>query len=173
MISKKIEKALNKQVQIEAQSSAIYLSMASWCDRQGLEGAAQFMFRQSAEEHEHMMKIFNYLLEMDGQAIVPAISQPAQDFKNVPAMFKEVYKHEQFVTKSINDLSNLAAKEGDNSTTVFLQWFIDEQREEESLMRGILDKIRLIGGGPQSLYYIDKEIEIINQKELKKEAAGE
>jgi ferritin len=88
-------------------------------------------------------------------------------------MFEQVYKHEQKVTASINKLVKLSYEENDFSTLEFLQWYVEEQREEENLMRTILDKIKLIGDGPSSLYYIDQEIEKINAKEAAAEAEGE
>ena len=162
MLSEKMAAALNDQVSMEAYASFLYLSMASWCDHQGLEGTSQFLYRQSAEEHDHMMRIFKYILEMDNQAIVPSVNQPPKEFASIQSIFDEVYTHEQKVTKSINKLLNLANDENDHSTHNFLQWYVTEQREEEVLIRNILDKLKLIGDGPQSLYFIDKEITDIN-----------
>ena len=159
--------ALNAQVEKEAYASFLYLAMASWLDRQGLNGAAKFMYRQTEEEHGHMMRIFNYLLEMDSKAVVPAISQPPANFKSVQSIFEESYAHEQEVTASINDLVDLSIRENDHATNNFLQWYVEEQREEETLMRTIIDKIGLIGDGPQSLYFIDKELDVINQEAAK------
>lgn len=159
--------ALNAQVEKEAYASFLYLSMASWLDNQGMNGAAQFMYRQTDEEHEHMMRIFNYLLEMDSKAIVPAIQKPASDYKSVQAVFQEAYAHEKEITASINDLVNMSILENDHATNNFLQWYVEEQREEETLMRTIIDKIKLIGDGPQSLYFIDKELDVINQEAAK------
>ncbi len=171
MLSKKLEKALNEQMELESYASFLYLSMASWFDGEGMEGCAQFMFRQSEEEKEHMLRIYHYILEMDGKAIVPGVKQPPSKFKSARDLFKSVYAHEQKVTKSINNLIDLSNKENHHATFNFLQWYVTEQMEEEALMRGILDRIKLIGNGPQSLYYIDKEIEKINQAEQAKEAA--
>ena len=153
---------MNDQIELEAYASFLYLSMASWCDEQGMEGSTHFFYRQSAEESDHMMRIFRYILEMDGKAIVPAVKKPPASFKSIQQLFKDVYAHEQKVTKSINDLVDLSYKENDHSTHNFLQWYVTEQREEEALMRSILDKVNLIGDGPQSLYFIDKEIIDVN-----------
>lgn len=165
-ISKKMEAALNKQIALESSASYLYLSMASWCDREGLSGSAQFMHRQSEEERNHMLRIFHYISDVDGHALTPGISQPAHEFESVHSLFEEVYKHEQKVTASINELVDLCYKENDYSTLNFLQWYVEEQREEEALMRTILDKLKLIGKGPQSLYYIDKELDAVNKEEL-------
>jgi len=171
MLSERMVQALNEQIAMEGYASFLYLSMAGWFDVKSMKGCAAFMYRQSAEEHVHMMKIFHYLLEMDAKAISPAITQPTSDFKDVKTIFEETLAHEQRVTKSINELVELAMSESDHSTYAFLQWYVTEQREEESLMRTILDKINLIGDGSQSLYFIDKEIEAINQAEVKSDKA--
>lgn len=170
MISDAMAAALNQQISLEGYASFFYLSMASWCDREGMDGCAQFMHRQSAEEREHMLKIFDYLSEVDGHALTPAIEQPPLEFASVQQMFQKVYEHEQKVTHSINELLALANDENDHSTGVFLQWYVNEQREEEALMRTILDKIKLIGDGPQSLYFIDLEIAKINAQTAKEES---
>ncbi len=167
MLSKKMEEALNKQIALEGYASYLYLSMASWCDREGLEGCAQFMYRQSEEERDHMLRIFHFINEADGHALTPGIHQPEHEFESIHALFNEVYEHEQNVTKSINGLIELSYKEEDFNTLNFLQWYVEEQREEETLMRTILDKLKLIGDGPQSLYYIDKEIDAVNKATTK------
>ena len=105
MLTKKLEKALNEQMELESYASFLYLSMASWFDGAGMEGCSQFMFRQSEEEKEHMLRIYHYILEMDGKAIIPGIKQPPSKFKSARDIFKSVYVHEQKVTKSINNLS--------------------------------------------------------------------
>ena len=158
--------ALNDQIQLEGYASFLYLSMASWCDQKGLSGCATFMHRQSEEERQHMLKIFAYLSEVDGVAITPGIQQPPLTWTSVQTMFTEVYEHEKKVTASINKLLDISIQLNDHMTQNFLQWYIQEQREEEALMREILDKIKLIGDGVQSLYFIDKEIDAINQKTL-------
>jgi ferritin len=166
-----MQAALNEQLAMEANASHLYLAMAAWFDLQGLEGCAQFMYRQSDEERMHKMRILKYLLEMDAAAIVPEVSKPPATFKSVPEVFKSAYGHEQKVTKSINKIVDLAIAENDHATHNFLQWYVSEQREEETLMRSILDRINLIGDGPQSLYFIDKEIEIVNAQQANAETA--
>ncbi len=164
MLTEKMEAALNAQIVMEGYASSLYLSMGSWCEQKGLEGCAKFMYRQSEEERMHMLKIFNYINEMDGHALSPGIKQPDHKFESVQKMFESVYAHEQNVTKSINDLVRVSYAENDHSTLNFLQYYVEEQREEEALMRSILDKIKLIGNGPQSLYFIDMEVEKINNQ---------
>lgn len=166
-----MEATLNQQIELECYASFLYLAMASWCDKQGLEGGAKFMHRQSEEERDHMLRIFHYISEVDGFAIVPPVNQPPLEFESARAMFQEVYEHEQKVTNSINKIVSLCYEENDYTTLNFLQWYVEEQREEEALMRTIMDRIKLIGDGPQSLYYIDKEIEKINKAEEAAQAA--
>lgn len=171
MISKKMEAALNEQIGMEGYASFLYLSMATWCDGKGLSGCYEFLKRQSEEEREHMLKIFEYLADVDGFPLTPGIKQPPTEFSTVQEIFEMVYQHEQKVTKSINKLVALATKENDYATETFLQWYVNEQREEEALMRTVLDRIGLIGDGPQSLYFIDKEMEALNKSAEAAEAA--
>lgn len=167
-----MQAALNEQIGLEAYASHLYLSMAAWFDLQSLSGCAQFMYRQSNEERNHKMRIFNYLINLDTKAIVPEVKKPPETFKSVQEVFKSAYAHEQKVTKAINGLVDLAIQETDHATHNFLQWYVDEQREEEALMRDILDRINLIGDGPQSLYFIDKEIEVVNAQQAAKDREG-
>lgn len=173
MITKKMEEALNQQIAFEGYASFLYLSMATWCDQKGMNGCSKFLHRQSNEERAHMLKIFQYLSEVDGFAETPGINQPPRQFESIQELFKSVYEHEQKVTQSINQLLSLATKEDDFATQTFLQWYVNEQREEEALMRTVLDRIKLIGDGPQSLYFIDKEIDALNQATAEAEAKGE
>lgn len=171
MLNPKMVDALNDQIAMEGYASFVYLAMAGWFESKTMQGCAAFMYRQSAEEHMHMMKIYRYLLEMDAMPVTPAIKQPAQAFASAKNVFEETLAHERRVTKSINDLVDLARSENDHATYGFLQWYVAEQREEESLVRTILDKINLIGDGPQSQYFIDKEIETLNQAQVAGEKA--
>ena len=168
-----MEQALNDQISLEGYASFLYLSMASWCEKEGLEGCAKFMHRQSNEERDHMLRLFHYISDVDGHALAPAIARPPHEFDTVNALFKQVYEHEKKVTKAINEIVDLCYQENDYGTLNFLQWYVEEQREEEALMRNILDRIKLIGNGPQSLYYIDKEIEQVNAAEEKAQEANE
>lgn len=158
MLSKKIESALNKQIEMEAYASYYYLSMASWCDKNGLPGAAKFLYGHSNEEREHMLKLFHYINEAGGHAITPAVKQPGKEYKSVTAIIQSVLNHEIMVTKAINGLVELCLKEKDYSTFNFLQWYVAEQHEEETLFRTVLDKISIIGDDKKGLFWIDKEI---------------
>ena len=158
MISDKIRAALNEQIEHEGYASYLYLSMASWCEHESLDGCADFLYAQSDEERGHMLRIYNYLGEMDAHAITPAIKEPPTEFESVKNLFEKALENEQAVTKSIHEIVELCYEEDDYSTLNFIQWYVEEQREEENTVRTILDKIKLIGDTPQSLYYIDKEV---------------
>ena len=162
MLSDKMNDALNEQVGMEAYASFLYLAMATWCDSKSLVGSAQFFRRQSEEENMHMLKIVDYILESDGTVVVPAVKQPPQSFGSIQEVFEATLQHEKLVTASIHKLVDLALNVNDHATNNFLQWYVEEQREEEALIRSILDKLELIGEGPMSLYYIDKELDTIN-----------
>lgn len=158
MISKKIESLLNQQIAQEAFASYYYLGMASWCDFNALEGCSKFLYGQSEEEREHMLKLFNYIVEAGGQALAPGIKNIPKDFKNITNVFNSALKQEQENTKSINNLVEICLKEKDYSTFNFLQWYVEEQHEEEMLFQSILDKIKIIGTDGQGVYMIDREV---------------
>jgi len=158
MLSNSIEKALNKQIRIEAESSQIYLSMACWAESKGFEGVAEFMFAQADEERAHMLRLLRYLIERGGKADISELSKPSSDFKSPKSMFEEVLKHEIFVSESINDLVSITFDEKDFATHNFLQWYVAEQIEEEATARNILDKINLIGDEKSGFYLFDKDV---------------
>lgn len=169
MLSKNIEAALNSQVRIEAESSQIYLSMACWAETKGFEGIASFMYQQSDEERTHMLKLIKYLNERGGHATVTELKAPKTQFGNFKEMFEELYKHELFVSNSINELVHIALQEKDYATHNFLQWYVAEQIEEEAQAKNILDKINLIGDDKGGLYLFDRDIQ---QLKIKSSAAG-
>ena len=161
MLSKNMEKALNGQIRIEAESSQVYLSMASWAEIKGLEGISQFMYKHSDEERMHMLKLVKYVNERGGQSEISALTQPKAVFESFQKMFEDLYEHEIFVSKSINELVHVALEEKDYATHNFLQWFVAEQMEEEALARTILDKINLIGNDKSGLYLFDRDVQQI------------
>lgn len=169
MLSKKVETALNKQIRVEAESSQVYLSMASWAEVKGLEGIAQFMYKHSDEERMHMLKLIKYVNERGGHAIVTVLDAPKTEFGSFRSMFKELLEHEIFVSESINDLVHITLEEKDYATHNFLQWYVAEQIEEEALARTILDKIALIGNDKGGLYLFDRDIQQLTVES----AAGE
>lgn len=162
MLSSNIEKALNDQIALEGHASAVYLAMASWCEKEGMAGCASFFYEQSTEERMHMLKVLHYILEMDGSPIIPAQEQPQAEYESIQSLFNMVYAQEKEVTAAIYNLLSISEAENDHSTTLFLQWYVAEQREEEAQIRTIMDKIKLIGNGTQSLFFIDQEVEKIN-----------
>jgi ferritin len=159
MLSKSIEKALNNQIKIEAESSQIYLAMACWAEVKGLEGIAGFMYRQSREERDHMLKLVKFVNERGGHAQISELSAPHVTFKSFKEMFEELFNHEVFVSESINELVHISLQEKDYATHNFLQWYVSEQIEEEAMARTILDKIKLIGDDKGGLYLFDRDIQ--------------
>lgn len=159
MLSKNIEVALNNQIRIEAESSQIYLSMACWAEVNGLEGIAQFMYAQSDEERAHMLKLIKYVNERGGHAQITDLKAPKTSYDAFQGMFEELYKHEIFVSNSINELVHITFAEKDYATHNFLQWYVAEQIEEEATAKSILDKINLIGDDKGGLYLFDRDIQ--------------
>lgn len=159
MLSKKIEDALNKQIGSEAYACHYYLAMASWCDKKGLRGSARFMYQHAEDERMHMMKLFRYITDTGGHAIVQAVKQPPSEFESIKNIFELTLEHEKHVTKSINDLVSLCLEDKDYSTFNFLQWYVAEQHEEEHQFQYLLDRISIAGLEGRGLFHLDKEIE--------------
>ena len=159
MLSKPIQEALNMQVQIEAESSQSYLAMASWAEIQpGLQGVTDFFYKQSDEERMHMLKLIRFINERGGFAFVPALAQPIVTFKSIKNVFDDFLNHELKVSDSINELVNLALTEKDYATHNFLQWYVNEQMEEERTARTLRDKLELVGDDKGGLYLFDRDI---------------
>jgi len=158
MLSKTIEEALNRQVAVEADSSQVYLAMASWAETLGFEGVSTFMYAHSDEEREHMLKLVKFINERGGHAKVSSLKAPPIEFGSFKDMFQKLFEHEVRVSKSINDLVEITLKEKDYATHNFLQWYVSEQIEEEALARNILDKINLIGDDKGGLYLFDNDV---------------
>lgn len=158
MISKNIEKALQQQIALEAYSSSYYLSMASWMDAEGFEGTAAFLYTQSDEERMHMLKIFHFINDNDGQAVVPSTEAPPKKFKDYHTCFQLILEQEQAVTASIHELVNQAIKEKDHAAHNFLQWYVSEQMEEEKQVKTILNKLKIIGNNGSGLFLLDNEL---------------
>ncbi|HLW61988.1 MAG TPA: ferritin [Flavobacterium sp.] len=165
MLSQELQTALNKQVKIEGDSSQIYLSMASWSENQGFEGIATFMYAQSDEERMHMLKLIKYINQRGGEALIPDVEQPNLDHTSFRTLFKQLFEHEVFVSKSINELVHISLQERDYATHNFLQWYVAEQIEEEATARTILDKINLIGDDKGGLYLFDNDLKNFPRQE--------
>jgi ferritin len=130
--------------------------MASWAETNGFSGVADWLYVQADEERIHMLKFIKYVNERGGKAVVPALKKPGTDFKGVEELFREVLKHEEFITSSINEIVALTLEEKDFNTQNFLQWFVTEQVEEEASARVILDKVKLVG--KNNMYQFDRDI---------------
>jgi ferritin len=156
MLKKNIEDICNRQVEREGYSSNLYIAMASWAETNGYSGVAAWLYSQSDEERIHMLKFIRYINERGGKAIMPALKKPVAEFMDVQEVFKEVLKHEEFVTASINEIVALTLEEKDFNTHNFLQWFVMEQVEEEASVRLVLDKVRLVG--KNNMYEFDRDI---------------
>lgn len=149
---------LNEQISKEAHSSAAYLAMASWCDHNGLTGSAEFLYKQSSEEREHMMKIFRFINENGGTAYSPEVSNVLHDFNSLQEIFETALDQEISITKSINNIVAKCRKVQDFASEHFLQWFVNEQMEEENQFRRILEMFDLMGTDGIALKLIDERI---------------
>ena len=158
MLSKKMVKELNKQINAEYFSSYLYLSMSGWFESNGLSGFANWMRLQAKEESFHAEKIFDYVHERGGRVILAAIEKPESKWQNPLEIFKAALKHEEMISGCINDLVNVAIDEKDHATNNFLQWFVAEQVEEEATAGGIVDKLNLIGKDSAGLFALDIEM---------------
>ncbi len=158
MLTDKMEKAINGQINAELYSAYLYLAMAAWFQEQDLPGFANWMRIQVQEEQFHAMKMFDHVLERGGRTDLGAIDAPPGEWKSPLDVFKATLEHEQKVTGLINDLVYLARDERDNATEIFLQWFVKEQVEEEDTASGILGQLKLVEGSPQALFLMDREL---------------
>lgn len=158
-MKKNINDALNKQIALEAESSHIYMAMASWAERNGYHGTADFLYQHSDEERIHMLKLIKFINEREGTAVIPNIQQPKQTYKNLVEIFQSILKHEIDVTNEINKLVDITLKEKDFTTHHFLQWYVSEQLEEEAMARNINDKLALVGDDKVGLFLFDRDIQ--------------
>jgi len=158
MISKKIEEALNQQINKEIYSAYLYQSISAHTAFLGLKGFANCSAIQVQEELSHAQKIYDYVNDQGGKVTLMSIEQPPSDFESPLDMFEKTLAHEQFITKSINELFDLALKENDQTTQIFLQWFVTEQIEEESNDNDIISKLKFIGKDGNGLLMLDKEL---------------
>lgn len=159
MLSKKMQDALNAQIKIEAESSQVYLAMASWAEIQpGIDNVTSFFYNHSEEEREHMLKLIHFVNERGGFATIPALEQPLLTFPSIKHAFAALLKHEMYVSESINHCIDIALAEKDYATHNFLQWYVSEQIEEEALARTMNDKLELIGDDKSGMYLFDRDI---------------
>lgn len=158
MLSNKMINALNEQINKEMFSAYLYLSMSAHSETLGLRGFANWFYVQYQEETFHAMKIFRYVLEQGAEITLESIEKPQAAWESPMAMFEATLKHEQFITKSINDLVDLAIEEKDHATQIFLQWYITEQIEEEANDHDIINKLKLIGDKGNGLFMVDSQL---------------
>ena len=158
MISKKMQKALNGQLNAELYSAYLYLSMAAYFETADLAGFANWMRVQDSEERLHAMKFYDYILERGGKVTLGSIEAPPSDWNSPLAVFEATLTHEQKVTGLINDLVNLAVAERDHATEIFLQWFVTEQVEEEASADQVVQKLKLMGDASGGLFMLDREM---------------
>lgn len=163
-MNENILKGLNAQLKLEAESSNIYLSMASWADFKGYEGVSEFLYTHADEERQHFLKLVHYINERGGVVTIPGLSAPSSDFKSIQDIFESILNHERKVTESINELVGLTLKEKDHITHNFLQWYVAEQIEEEKLAQYNVDKLNLIGKDKSGMYLFDRDIKNSHQE---------
>lgn len=156
---------LNKQVKLEAQSSAAYLAMASWCDQNGYDHSASFFYDQSNEERAHMLKLFHYISDMGGVAVSPEIKPSQAEFGSLREVFETAMESEINVTESINQIVGACRKANDFATENFMQWYVKEQIEEEFVVRRALELFDMLGEEPTALLMIDERISKIEYNE--------
>ena len=158
MVSEKMQEALNDQMNFEMYSGYIYLSMSAYLEDVGLGGHASWMRAQAQEEVLHAMKFFEYIRDRRGRVLMKAIQAPETQWESPLAAFEDAFEHERIVTSRINKLVDLAMEERDHNTNNFLQWFVDEQVEEEASVDDVVQKIKMVGGQGQGLFMLDREL---------------
>ena len=158
MISQKMQDALNEQINAELYSAYLYLSMVAYLESTNLPGFANWMRVQTQEEMTHAIKIYDYVHERGGKVTLKSIAEPLAEWKSPLDAFESAYEHEQKVTGLINDLVNIAIQQKDHAANTFLQWFVNEQVEEEKSANDIVQKLKLIADTPGGMYMLDKEM---------------
>lgn len=158
MIPKQLEQAFNEQIKYELESAYLYLSMAAFFDSQGLEGMARWMRAQTQEEMTHAMRFFKHLIERGGNVALHGLAEPKHEWDSALDAFEAAYAHEQFVTGLINKLRKSGRELGDYASESMLQWFVDEQVEEEDSTSRVAQQLRLIGKDGNGLLMLDREL---------------
>lgn len=158
MLEKKLEEALNDQINFEFYSSYLYLSMSAYYVSAGLNGFANWMRIQAQEEAVHAMKLFDYIGDRGGRALLKTVKGPETEWDSPEKPFEDAYKHETIVSSRFNDLMNLSIECKDHATSSFLRWYVDEQVEEEANALDIVNRLKLVKGAPDGLFMLDKEL---------------
>ncbi|WP_353892284.1 ferritin [Proteinivorax hydrogeniformans] len=158
MLSEKLQNELNEQIKHEFFSAHYYLAMAAYCEGEDLEGFANFFKVQAEEERFHAMKFFDFVNELGGNVTITGFDNPKTDFNSLEEVFQDALEHERFVTKLIHKLMDIANEERHYPSISFLQWFVDEQVEEEASMDSLLSKIKRVGENSHGIYMLDEEL---------------
>jgi len=158
MLTEKMQKALNGQLNAELYSSYLYLSMNASFKSVNLDGFANWMYYQAQEELEHAMKFYDFIIQRGGKVQLQQVEAPPTEWSSPLAVFEATLEHEQKVTGLINDLVDVAHEERDHATNIFLQWFVSEQVEEEENVGGVLEQLKLMGDAQGGLFMIDREL---------------
>jgi len=156
-LKKSVLNAINKQITTELHSAYVYLAMSTYFEEQSFKGFASWMKKQFEEEQHHASKFQQYVADRDAEVVFSTLKAPVKSWKKPLDVFKAALKHEQFVTKSIHDLLALARKEKDYATEQLLQWYVEEQVEEEANAQEAVDKLTLAGSNPDALLRLDRE----------------
>lgn len=158
MLTEKIQDALNQQINEEYYSSYLYLSMAAWAESKNLKGFSNWFRIQTQEELGHAMKIFDYILDRGGEVVLKPVAGPETNWETPLAAFEATLQHERHITGCINKLVDLAVSESDHATNAFLQWFVNEQVEEEANADEIVQQLTLMQNAPGGLFMLDREL---------------
>jgi len=160
-MKQKVIDTINAQIKAEEESSRLYFAMANWCEAKGFAGSAAYLYEHANEERMHMTKLVTYLNERGAVAKTQALVEPQNNWDSIKDVFKEVLSHEQMVTELINNLFEVCMNEKDYLTSNFLQWYIQEQVEEEASARSVLDKLELASSSQGGMFHFDKEMSIM------------
>jgi ferritin len=158
MLSKSLQEALNDQINKELYSAYFYLGMSAWCESQNLPGGAHWLSAQAGEEQGHALKLFRFVIDRGGKISLQAIAQPPQEFTSLLDLFEQVLEHEKKVTALIHGLYKAALAESDYPSQVMLQWFINEQVEEEKNATAIVETLKTVGTQGASLFMVDRQL---------------
>ncbi len=158
MLSKGIQDAINDQIHHEFHSAYVYLSMSAYLEAANFTGFAKWMRIQATEEVKHAMRLFDYVNDRNGRVTLKALEQPAANYKSVLDVFENALQHEMKVTGLIHTLYELAKQENDYATQVALQWFINEQVEEEATASKVVDRLKIAGNDGAALLMLDNEL---------------
>ena len=158
MLKEKIEKSFNEQITEELFSSYLYLSMSAYFQSVNLPGFANWMRVQAQEELMHAMKFYDYINERRGRVLLKEIKTPQHEWKSPLEIFEDALKHEEYITEKINNLVDLSIKEKDHASNIFLQWFVNEQVEEEASADDIINRLKLVGDSKGGLFMLDREL---------------